>query len=271
VVDCFDALTSDRPYRPAMTASDADAILRERRGTMYDPDVVDAFLRVRHQIELAPPSAQLQKAFGRILRAREEGTPTPPPLTDMLPEATNQLLALVSLARVASHAPTIADVGTLAWTHIRELVPHATLGLFVVDLNQDIVEARFAAGDGADRVTGLHIRLGQGMSGWVAANGQSVLNSDARLDLQGRVNDDLRFGVAIPLIAQGTVLGVMTLYARDAFGEDQRRMMEMVAPHLAVSIGAALATQAGGAPPRSMPAGAARPSRYGLRIVADRS
>ena len=34
VVDCFDALTSDRPYRPRMSDSDAIAILLSRRGTI---------------------------------------------------------------------------------------------------------------------------------------------------------------------------------------------------------------------------------------------
>lgn len=44
VVDCFDALTSDRPYRGKLKKSDAIAILEERRGTMYDPLVVDTFI-----------------------------------------------------------------------------------------------------------------------------------------------------------------------------------------------------------------------------------
>src|ERR671913_408431 len=37
VVDCFDALTSDRPYRAAMTEQEALDIIIDRRGTMYDP------------------------------------------------------------------------------------------------------------------------------------------------------------------------------------------------------------------------------------------
>ena len=37
VVDCFDALTSDRPYRPRLSDEDSFAILRERSGQMYDP------------------------------------------------------------------------------------------------------------------------------------------------------------------------------------------------------------------------------------------
>ena len=46
VVDCYDALTSDRPYRRALSHSAAAAMIVERRGTMYDADIVDAFLRI---------------------------------------------------------------------------------------------------------------------------------------------------------------------------------------------------------------------------------
>jgi len=45
VVDCFDALTSDRPYRRKMPVRHALEIVQSRRGTMYDPSVVDAFVR----------------------------------------------------------------------------------------------------------------------------------------------------------------------------------------------------------------------------------
>jgi putative nucleotidyltransferase with HDIG domain len=47
VVDCFDALTSDRPYRGRLSVDAAVQIIAGRRGTMYDPRVVDAFLRAR--------------------------------------------------------------------------------------------------------------------------------------------------------------------------------------------------------------------------------
>ena len=50
VVDCFDALTSDRPYRPRLSDTDALRILSERRGQMYDPLVIDTFARVYREI-----------------------------------------------------------------------------------------------------------------------------------------------------------------------------------------------------------------------------
>lgn len=49
VTDCFDALTSDRPYRKRLTEPEAVAILQERRGTMYDPLVVDVFIEMQRE------------------------------------------------------------------------------------------------------------------------------------------------------------------------------------------------------------------------------
>jgi HD-GYP domain-containing protein (c-di-GMP phosphodiesterase class II) len=44
VVDCFDALTSDRPYRSRLPVDEAVVILTARRGSMYDPLIVDVFI-----------------------------------------------------------------------------------------------------------------------------------------------------------------------------------------------------------------------------------
>jgi HD-GYP domain-containing protein (c-di-GMP phosphodiesterase class II) len=44
VVDVFDALTSERPYRAAWPAEKALAHIREQSGKHFDPRVVDAFL-----------------------------------------------------------------------------------------------------------------------------------------------------------------------------------------------------------------------------------
>ena len=58
VVDCFDALTSDRPYRRSLSEREAIEILLRRRGNMYDPLVVDTFLKVHRQLTLSVRSAE---------------------------------------------------------------------------------------------------------------------------------------------------------------------------------------------------------------------
>jgi HD-GYP domain-containing protein (c-di-GMP phosphodiesterase class II) len=43
VADCFDALTSDRPYRQGLPVDQTIAMLREKSGFQFDPDVIEAF------------------------------------------------------------------------------------------------------------------------------------------------------------------------------------------------------------------------------------
>ncbi len=44
IVDIFDALTSDRPYKKAMSVEEAVLILEDGRGGFFDPELLDIFL-----------------------------------------------------------------------------------------------------------------------------------------------------------------------------------------------------------------------------------
>ncbi len=46
VIDTYDAMTSDRPYRKALPAEVAREEIQKNRGTQLDPDCVDAFLKI---------------------------------------------------------------------------------------------------------------------------------------------------------------------------------------------------------------------------------
>jgi putative two-component system response regulator len=50
VADVFDALTSARPYRPALSVAESLEIIKQGRGSQFDPDVVDAFLDVIDEV-----------------------------------------------------------------------------------------------------------------------------------------------------------------------------------------------------------------------------
>lgn len=57
VADVYDALVSDRPYRPGLAHAAALDIIRAGVGTQFEPRVVDAFLQVmaRGAVASAPP------------------------------------------------------------------------------------------------------------------------------------------------------------------------------------------------------------------------
>lgn len=50
VADAYEAMTADRPYRSRMSADESVGELKRLTGRQFDPDVVDAFLRVRSQV-----------------------------------------------------------------------------------------------------------------------------------------------------------------------------------------------------------------------------
>jgi putative two-component system response regulator len=50
IADVFDALTSKRPYKEPFSVEKALAIIREGRGSHFDPDVVDAFFAIQDEI-----------------------------------------------------------------------------------------------------------------------------------------------------------------------------------------------------------------------------
>ena len=48
LVDVYDALVSARPYRNALSHEEAVRIIAAGRGTHFDPEIVDAFMKVQH-------------------------------------------------------------------------------------------------------------------------------------------------------------------------------------------------------------------------------
>src|SRR5581483_8025484 len=102
VVDCFDALTSDRPYRRRMTDEAALAILRERRGRMYDPHVVDTFITIYRDVELGEAETPEQRDVMRQIGKSRQAAVAPEPVAAPGEAASRDVLAFVSLARLAS-------------------------------------------------------------------------------------------------------------------------------------------------------------------------
>jgi len=62
VVDSFEAMTSDRPYRRAMSPEAAAQVLREESGKQFDPRLVQIYLELI--------------ALGRVHTEQEDGART---------------------------------------------------------------------------------------------------------------------------------------------------------------------------------------------------
>ena len=105
---------------------------------------------------------------------------------------------------------------------------------YVYDSSSDELAARYVVGDGEVVIRGMRIGLGQRLSGWVAANRETICNSDATLDLgeaARSLTPPLRTCLSTPLLFDNALIGVLSLYSieEDRFSSDHKRVIEMVA------------------------------------------
>ncbi|MGH9348605.1 MAG: HD domain-containing phosphohydrolase [Vicinamibacterales bacterium] len=232
VVDCFDALTSDRPYRPRLDDRDALQILHNRRGSMYDPRVVDAFFALdgSERTREGPPAIAPVPVAVSEPAASRDGTDANEPL----------LLMFYELGRALAALGSTSMVGDALWKHLRPHVPASSFVLFEYDEGSDALIAAYDAGPASIGLRTTRFAVGERLSGWVAATGQTIMNSDARLDLDEarRGESPLRSALAVPVTADGRVVAVLTFYALDAnaFDDAHRRLVLAAARAVAASL-----------------------------------
>jgi putative nucleotidyltransferase with HDIG domain len=247
VVDCFDALTSHRPYRPALSHEEALAIVTSRRGTMYDPRIVDLFLERQPQLSRdADLPGSEAGPFDDLLHARPaEAEPEVVGTGSATTEVTEQLLMLSDLATEIGGHTRVEDLAVALGWRVRRTVPCDLLVFYLRDRLTDDLVAVHAAGDDAEVVRGLRLRAGEGLSGWVAVNRTTILNSNGALDLGERrrqLSRPLDSALATPLCARDQVVGVLSLYAasRDNFTADHQQMVEFAARQIGPALERAL-------------------------------
>jgi putative nucleotidyltransferase with HDIG domain len=237
VVDCYDALTSDRPYRRRMNTDEALDIIQSRSGRMYDPSVIRTFLELHAAGEMntedpgdedaSPLRARIQKLF--------EVAPVAP--VRALPKPTCQ----------DSVAQFVATLGGLDYPD----VAHA-ISAFVSASVPDSVAVLFRPDSATHELVtlGLHrgfdaripprITIGAGVSGWVAATRQPMVNADAELDLghiAGITVPPLRMCVSVPIADPEELLGVLTVYSPYAFSETHQMLIHALAEQLPSVVG----------------------------------
>jgi putative nucleotidyltransferase with HDIG domain len=213
VVDCYDALTSDRPYRLRLSDEAAVSILLERRGTMYDPLVVDAFIAVR--LELAEASARLESSS-------EHRLPTSAFSKPEVPE--------VGPSQEWAASPELAHALDTVLRSIEAELKSAICLVYLKDAKRDDVVVTGVQGPTASRLIGVRVALGAKVSGWVAANGRPIVNADSRLELSSEFIEGGQC-IAVPIHSRGAIVGVLSVFSRpsEPFSESAFSFIEHVA------------------------------------------
>ncbi|MCC7009886.1 MAG: HD domain-containing protein [Acidobacteria bacterium] len=235
VVDCYDALTSDRPYRPRMTRQQAEQELKDKRGSAYDPWVVDNFLKILDRLEQADIADQrLATIHDRDSAARTIA----PAQLEVIAATTAEEREFNELRRDLPRCTSFESAADVLLRHLRRVIPAASFALYVPITDRNELKVAAQSGVATSVFEGLVVPVGERVSGWVFAHSQVVLNSDASLEfgpIARSLPIPLRYAAAVPVIDRRT-LAVIGAFGSDPFEKDHRRIMESAATLFAASI-----------------------------------
>ena len=236
VVDCFDALTSDRPYRPRLSSEAATKILLDRRSSMYDPMVVDAFIKLQPVLvsQTEGGQAETPPQLERIPRSADPRDPLPW-ASDFGDEVS--LFRVYQILADATDRPW-QDTADLVLHRLSCVIPFDSAVVLTYDSTIDELVCETVQGNSLAALKGRKLKVGQGLSGWVAAHKRTVVNSPGALDSDDGPSAILKeylSSMSAPIMKGDNLVGVVTLYSLrpEAFMRRHAEIIEGVASHLA--------------------------------------
>jgi diguanylate cyclase (GGDEF)-like protein/putative nucleotidyltransferase with HDIG domain len=276
VVDCFDALVSDRPYRKALSIDDAMTHIKGLAGIQFDPGVVRVLEQCSMQLEqraahteakefiplntevevwrgLAPGAGfeqDHQKAETVKNAAEGEGfvkgsSSTAIASLKLIAAASQEAQALFEMSQSLGNSLSLNETFSVMASRLRRLISFDCCALYL-KVGETLV-AQYVEGEDAKSFSAATINMGEGISGWVAQSGKAILNGNPAVEPsyqnRGAQGGTLRAALSIPLFdLQQQILGVLTLYATetDCFSKDHLRILQAMESKLSLSLQNAL-------------------------------
>ncbi len=245
VADVYDALTSDRPYRPAWSVSRAKSFILAGAGTQFDPDVVDAFIALE---DISDESI--------LSLDGEEQSVLSPNATKSIRRSGAELWALYEVSQVLNTNLGMEDRLTQLGNRIAAIFPGAECSYLLLNRrsSQDIDKSDanivldesdssclaevWSFGELAEESTLLHTPC------VIKAESIAALVTNDQLPYRGPCQREGMFSplkagyqpvsssaLIVPLIHMGKTLGSINLYhpSFEAFTQDDEHLMQMIA------------------------------------------
>ncbi len=264
VVDCLDALASDRQYRRALPLDEALKIVIDESGKAFDPVIVDILTRRYIELERIAVTTGAEKTMKLSMDVKVErglapatgfaasletetvpmsGSPASDPMSTIA-AATQEAQMLYELTQDLGSSLSLQEALAFVGVRLKRLIPYETLAVYI--RRDEKLTPEYVCGENLRLFTSLEIPVGQGLSGWVAENNKSILNGNPSVEA-GYLNDPtkystLRSALAVPLEGVNGVLGVLALYRaeRDGFSKENLRILQAISSKVALAIENAL-------------------------------
>ncbi|HEY4010959.1 MAG TPA: HD domain-containing phosphohydrolase [Acidobacteriaceae bacterium] len=273
VVDCFDALASDRPYRSALPLDQAMAHMRAKAGIQFDPEIVrlleEHYPRLEElaceQIEdVAPLNTDIFIANGVAPRAgfepeqgaqvfldivesertKSSGAIAVRPHSELrrpIVAADQEAKAILELSQMLDGLLNARATISSMFERLQPLIPFDCLAVYLK--SEGSILTPYLEGPCAEAFSARSISIGEGLSGWVAENRRPIVNGNPTVEPNFRAESGLftrsSSALSAPLVdAGGAMYAVLTVYSREhaAFSRDHLRILEAIGSRYSVSL-----------------------------------
>jgi diguanylate cyclase (GGDEF)-like protein/putative nucleotidyltransferase with HDIG domain len=241
VVDCFDSVREDRPFRRGMTRDEALAFLLRGAGNHFDPNVVELFIKhlpgFEAQIaalgllqQLPPNEMREPLALNAVdmAQTRERGSYM---AYDQIKSAHQEVYALYEIARTFGSSLNVRNTVEVLVDKVGHVVPFDTCVVYLYDEAKGAATATHVAGLNANLLATRSVALGEGVTGFALANRSPVNQLHPSLDFAGlEIEGEYRSMASLPLFKDEMLLGAVSVYSKEleAYTDDHMRLLETV-------------------------------------------
>lgn len=243
VVDCFDSLREDRPFRRGMTLDEATAFLLRGSGIHFDPYVVQQFLKhlPEFDTQIAALGLQVQPMNNSddpplqlsdvdMIQTRERGSFI---AYDQIKKAHREVYALYEIARTFGTSLNVEHTLEILVDKVGHVVPFDTCIVYFYDEMKGYATARHVVGKNVQKLANRSIVPGEGVTGFALANRSPVNQLHPSLDftdINPEAGIKYRSMASLPLFKDDVLLGALSVYSTELeqYTDDHMRLLETV-------------------------------------------
>jgi GAF domain-containing protein len=160
-------------------------------------------------------------------------------LVERLNRKARKLSALSEISRALNEESDPAGLFQLIIDHATDLMGAPSGSMILIERPSGVLRIQAERGLGPEVKEEILLRIGEGITGWVAKEGKPALVSDVANDSRYvEANPDVQSELAVPIKWGDEVVGVLNLdhYIRDAFAEGDQELLTAFANVAAVAL-----------------------------------
>ena len=160
-------------------------------------------------------------------------------MVERLHRKAKKLSALFEISRALNEESDPTVLFQLVIDHATDLMGAPSGSMILVDRPSGLLRIQAERGLGPEVKEGTLLRIGEGITGWVAKEGKPALVPDVTDDSRYvEVNPSIQSELAVPIKWGDEVVGVLNLdhYVRNAFAEEDKELLTAFANVVAVAL-----------------------------------